>query len=204
MRPYPSAHFLEGATEAMFDLPARAAVPDLASVHRVHADFVWRTLQRFGVREADLDDALQDVFIVVHRRLPEFEGRSRLTTWLYAICQRVALERRRQTQARREDIAAEVPEVADPTAGAPDPERAAQQQEARRRLDAILDELDPERRAAFVMFELEGMSCEEIAEISGVPLGTVYSRLHHARKAFDRAVARWQARDGEAVGRGGR
>ena len=54
------------------------------------------------------------------------------------------------------------------------------------------------------MFELEGMSCEEIAEISGVPLGTVYSRLHHARKAFDRAVARWQARDGEAVGRGGR
>lgn len=193
------ARAVEGVAEAMFDLPGRAAAPDLASVHRAHADFVWRTLQRFGVRDADLDDALQDVFIVVHRRLHEFEGRSRLTTWLYAICQRVALERRRQAQARREEVHAEVPEAHDPAAeGAPDPERAALRREARARLDAILDELEPERRAAFVMFELEGMSCEEIAELSGVPLGTVYSRLHHARKSFDRAVARWQARDGAA------
>lgn len=194
---------LEGAAEAMFDLPGRPSALDLVSVHAAHADFVWRSLQRLGVREADLDDAHQEVFIVVHRRLGEFEGRSRITTWLYAICQRIALERRRQSHARREEIQAEPPENRDPSREcAEDPERAALQREARVRLEAILDELEPERRAAFVMFELEGMSCEEIAEITGVPLGTVYSRLHHARRAFDRAVARWQARDeSEARGR---
>src|ERR1700733_5153994 len=75
---------------------------DLGEVFARHSDFVWRTLQRMGVREADLEDVAQDVFLVVGQRLHEFERRSRVTTWLYGICLRVASTHRRRAWVRRE------------------------------------------------------------------------------------------------------
>lgn len=166
---------------------------DFVSVRTKHLEFVWLTLQRFGVREADLDDAVQEVFVVVFQRLAEFDGRAKVTTWLFAIAQRVAMAARRRAASRREVDADALPEP--PSGPESDPEHAATQREARRRLAAILDEIEPEKRAVFVMFEIEGLECEAIAEMIGVPVGTVYSRLHHARRAFERALTRLHARE---------
>lgn len=162
-------------------------------VYEEHFRFVWRSLRRLGVRESDVPDAVQDVFIVVHRRLPEFEGRSKVTTWLFGICFRVAGDRRKLAHVRRRA------EGDEPLLDTPD-ERVDVAAEAERRqavalLEAILDEFPLEQRAVFTLFELEGMSGEDIAETLEIPLGTVYSRLRLAREAFRKATARLNARD---------
>jgi RNA polymerase sigma-70 factor (ECF subfamily) len=176
-------------TEARGD----AAPPDLLSIHEEHAPFVWLSLQRLGVRSADIEDLLQEVFIVVHKRLATFDGSARMTTWLFGICLRVAAAHRRRAYNRREAI---VPAPAEEAlADSASPEDLASNRQAQARLAAILDTMDLEKRAIFVMFELDELSCEEIAEILGVPLGTVYSRLHAARKAFSAAVVRFEARE---------
>jgi len=155
-------------------------------VYELHADFVWRSLQHLGVRDADLEDLGQEVFVIVHRRLSSFDGRSRLTTWLFGICLHLAQRHRRRGYFRFEFLQAEPPERVDPQT----PEAHYAEAEARQRLECLLDKLSPERRATFVLFELEGMTCEEIAELTAVPVGTVYSRLHLARKLVARAAAR--------------
>ncbi len=166
---------------------------DVASLHAAHADFVWATLQRFGVRDADLEDALQEVFIVVHRRLDSYDGTSKVTTWLFGIAMRVAAAFRRKAHVRRERTMDEVPEGDDADCNTLSPEEAASRREAHVTLMAILDTLDLERRAVFVMFEIEELSCEEIATIVGIPVGTVYSRLHKARKEFAAALEKRRA-----------
>src|SRR5450631_4356797 len=80
-------------------MPLSEQVPESMTLHEIyqrHADFVWRTLRRLGVREAEASDAVQDVFVVVHAKLGQFEGRSSMTTWLFTICRTVARERRRR------------------------------------------------------------------------------------------------------------
>ncbi len=155
---------------------ARALGAD--DVYEQHADFVWRTLQHLGVRSADLEDLGQEVFVTVHRRLSTFDGRSKLTTWLFGICWHLVLRHRRRAYLRFELSQAEPPERIDPHT----PEDRYAGEQARVRLERLLDKLSPERRATFMLFEVEGVSCEEIAELTGVPVGTVYSRLHLARK----------------------
>ena len=173
--------------------PSSASIEE---VYRKHGEFVWASLQRFGVRERDLDDALQEVFVVVHQRLAEFRGDARIRTWLYAICLRVALAHRRRGHVVREKQFEELPELAAHDQNSPEDELLLAQR--RRALDQVLDQLDLEKRALLVMFEIDEMPCEEIAAILDVPLGTVYSRLHAARKAFQKAVTRFrkQARGG--------
>ena len=189
------ADFLErrvGAEEAKAasgDADASAAV---TRIYLANADFVWRSLQRLGVRDPDLDDVLQEVFVVVHQRLHTFDGSAKMTTWLFGICLRVASAYRRRGFRRNETSVAEPPEPTDRKSASPEQDLAAA--ESRRRLDLLLDELDLEKRAVFVMFEVDEMPCEEIAQILGVPLGTVYSRLHAARRSFQKALARMQAR----------
>ena len=166
----------------------------VAEIHDAHADFVWRTLQRLGVSGSDLEDLLQEVFIVVHRRLYTFDRSSRVTTWLYGICLRVAVAHRRRAYFRRERATP----TFDDTPGdepADDPESLALRAEARRRLERALDTLSLEKRAVLVMFELDGLSAGQIAEMLGTPVGTVYSRLSVARTDFARAVARQAKRD---------
>ena len=155
-------------------------------VYELHADFVWRTLQHLGVRSADLEDLGQEVFLVVHRRLSSFDGRSKLTTWLFGICLNLVQRHRRRAYLRLEFLHAEPPERVDPST----PEADYATEEARLRLAQLLAKLSPERRATFMLFEVEGASCEEIAELTGVPVGTVYSRLHLARKEAQKAAAR--------------
>ncbi|WP_437284437.1 RNA polymerase sigma factor [Sorangium sp. So ce406] len=167
-------------------------------VYAQHFRFVWRSLRRLGVPESDAADAVQDVFLVVHRRLPEFEGRSKITTWLYSICFHVARDRRKLAHMRRRAHDDEpLLDCADDRA---DVGAQAERRQAIELLEAILDELPLEQRAVFTLFELDGMGGEEVAELLDVPLGTVYSRLRLARDAFRRAVARLNARDQFRVG----
>lgn len=158
-----------------------------ASVYAAHADFVWASLSRLGVAYDDLGDQMQEVFLVVHRRLDSFDGSSRMTTWLFGICLHVVQAWRRHRRRHPETAVEIVPE---PENHSPSPEDHAAERQARRTLDTILSRMDPEKRAVFVMFELEGLACVPIAEMLGVPVGTVYSRLHAARASFQQELAR--------------
>jgi RNA polymerase sigma-70 factor, ECF subfamily len=159
-------------------------------LYDAHFDFVWRSLRRLGVPLHALDDAAQEVFLVALRRHDEFEGRSAIKTWLFGIAWNVARSLARSPSRREEalpDGVADAQELG--------PQEAASRSEAIRMLYALLDELESERRAVFVMSELEEMSAPEIAEITGTPLNTVYSRLRAARSDFDAALKRRRARD---------
>ncbi len=166
---------------------------DVVSVHAAHGDFVWASLQRLGARDADLEDRFQEVFLVVHQRGGEFEGRSRITTWLFGICLRVMAAHRRRAWVRRERATDDPPEAVAPAADSPD--RSLEQVEAEARLREVLDAMDLDRRAVFVMSVIEEMPADEVAAIVGVPVGTVYSRLHAARRQFDETLRRLDARD---------
>jgi len=162
------------------------------AVYDEHFDFVWRSLRRLGIPTADVSDAVQEVFLVVHRKLHEFEGRARLSTWLYRICLRVASDRRRRAYVRREepsDI-----ERLDTTDFGRNSEQKMVEDEELALLEAALGSLSFEQRAVFSLFELERMSCESIASILEIPLGTVYSRLRLGRAAFRKAMLRELAR----------
>lgn len=150
---------------------------------------VWRTLRRLGVAPAELDDAVQEVFIVVHRRLASFDGRS-LRGWLYAIAVRVASDHRRGAAHRRT-----VPLSETLVDGAPDPARTSELGESVRVLHALLAELDEAKRTVFVLGELEELSVPEIAEALGENPNTIYARLRSARAKFDAAYRRHSARE---------
>lgn len=167
---------------------------DVAAVHAAHADYVWSSLYRLGVRAEDLPDMLQEVFVVVHRRAHTYDGRCRLRTWLYGICLGVAANYRRRAFRKQETLVGDVAD--DARLSSDDPEKALERVQAQERLSLVLEGLTPEKRAVFVMFELEGLSCEIIAEELGVPIGTVYSRLHGARKQFAKVAQRFNAREG--------
>ena len=183
-----------GHQQGVAGAPPSSGPLDVRAVYREHADFVWRSLARLGVRPDDLTDMTQEVFLIVHRQASSWRPESQITTWLYGICRKVASSYRRRAHRRYEDVVAEPPEPPAIAEGGPDARLANQQ--ARAQLDAILSELNADQRAVFVMFEIDEMSCEAIATETGVPLGTVFSRLRAARKAFERGLTRWQAREG--------
>ncbi len=154
-------------------------------VYEQYADFVWRSLQRCGLSSVDLEDAFQEVFIVVHRKLGSFRGHSKMTTWLFGICLRVAKKQRRFALFRRFTVES-APDQADPIT----PERNLERRQASQQVERILRRMSPEQRAVFTMFEIERLDCSEIADTMGVPIGTVYSRLHAARARFRREHVR--------------
>ena len=169
----------------------RRSVPQdtwFRELYERHFGFVWRTLRHLGVREADLSDACQDVFVVVHRRYPSFEARSQVTTWLFQICIHTARDRRRRIHARTEVLGDEAVDRA--FALGTDALSDMERQDKLALFEAALDAMEFEQRAAFVLFEIEGMTGPEAAEALGVPLGTAYSRLRLARDAFLRTVER--------------
>jgi RNA polymerase sigma-70 factor, ECF subfamily len=169
--------------------PAPTAEPPLPSFQQVYAEcapFVWRTLRRLGVREADLEDVCQEAFVVVHRRLPEFDGGASLRTWLFGICRRVASDYRRRAHIRRETAVSEVPEGTLP----PEQVEVVARRQARAVLERILEELDEDKRAVFVLFELEQWPMVEVAQAVGCPPQTAYARLYAARERVKEAVAR--------------
>jgi RNA polymerase sigma-70 factor (ECF subfamily) len=166
---------------------------DFEEVYAAHVDFVWRVLRGMGVPDAIVEDATQDAFVVVHRRLPEFDGRCAIKTWLFEIAYRVACSYRRKGKraASHEPI-----EPFDDTllARGPSPAESAEHTEARRLVEELLDGIDDDKRAVLVLADIEGMSAPEIAVVTATPLNTVYTRLRRARAEFGAALAARQKR----------
>jgi RNA polymerase sigma-70 factor (ECF subfamily) len=171
---------------------------DIDAVYAAHFRYVWRCLRALGVRDAALDDAVHDVFLVVQQKLAQFDGQGAITTWLYAIALRVA--RRARAAARKDawrfesmddEANGAAPRAAAVTLGADEhPERALERGERLSLAQRALDRLDDDKREAFVLSQVEQMSAPEIVEITGLPLNTVYSRIRSARLAFQAEVAR--------------
>lgn len=174
---------------------AEVLVPSFDDVYRDHFAFVWRSAKRLGVREASLDDVVQEVFVIVHRRLAEFEGRSSLKTWLFGITLRVARDHRRSAARKNREAGSEQVDPDTLRATTPGPSEDIERSEAVRLLHTLLDEMDDERREIFVMAELEQMTMPDIASTLGLNVNTAYARLRAARQAFEEGVARAKARD---------
>jgi RNA polymerase sigma-70 factor (ECF subfamily) len=159
-----------------------------------HGPYVWRVLRRLGVRASDVDDVWQETFIVVHRKLGGFEGRSSLRTWLSAIAVRVASDYRNRAHRRREQATEEVPEDTNESRSSQHDELV--DRERRALLDQLIAELKPEQREVLVLYEFAELPMQEVAEALGCPLQTAYSRLHAARRALEQAARREAARRG--------
>lgn len=173
--------------------PGERVAPVVASatfdeVYTASLDFVWRTLKSLGLRPPALEDAIQDVFVVVHRRLADFEGRSSLRTWIYGIAVRVARDHRRR-ERRKGGLS---PLDFEPEDRAPGPHEHAAQSEALSELAAVLEALDEPKREVFVLCDLHELSAPEIAEVLGINLNTAYSRIRAARQEFKAAFERRQ------------
>jgi RNA polymerase sigma-70 factor, ECF subfamily len=156
------------------------ALPAFADIFRDHARFVWRALLGLGVGPSDVKDASQQVFLVLHKRLSSFDGKSTVRTFLYGICLRVASEHRRRAYRRYESPFAAVPE----SGAAATQEACVARRETLEQFQAALDRLQPLHREVFVLYEIEELSMAEIAQAMECPLPTAYSRLRAARKAL--------------------
>jgi RNA polymerase sigma-70 factor (ECF subfamily) len=165
---------------------AAVEIPPFAEVFRTYSSFVWRVLLRLGVAESDVDDVAQEVFLGVHRNLSRFEGRCSLRTWVYGICHRRAVDYRRRASVRPELYSDDPPEQG----VAADQEQGFALSQARQQLARVLDGLDEEKRTVFVLFDIEGVPMDEVAEIVGCPLQTAYSRLYAARRKVEATLAR--------------
>ena len=170
--------------------PKSKLCPTFDEVYAAHFDFVWFSLRRLGVPPAALDDATQDVFVVVYRRLGEFEFRSQIKTWLFGVAMRVAQRQRRDTGPAPTEY--QLDQLPDPSRS---PHDTAARAQALQIMDQILQSMDHERRAVFIMAELEQLPILEIAEVLGLKLNTAYSRLRLARETFNEELKRYRARD---------
>ena len=172
---------------------AHAHAADLKALFQRNYAAVWRLLKRFGVPAAELDDQAQEVFWVAARRMADLQP-GRETAFLYGVAVRVASNAGRRgkspANAANTPQPAECEDLVDPR---PSPEEQLGEQQARQLLDQVLDRMPLELRTAFVLFELEGISVSEIAELEGIPVGTASSRLRRARQEFSALSKRLQA-----------
>jgi RNA polymerase sigma-70 factor (ECF subfamily) len=184
-----------GSTGPSITAQDRRAEHSFESVYRKWFTDVARWVRARGANDADVEDLTQEVFIIVQRKLEQFDGRN-LPGFLYRITERTVRDHRRSRWIRSLFRSpSSFPEIAEPGI---DSLQAIQERERRTALDALLAKMTEKRRTTFVLFEIEGYSGEEIAEIQSLPLDTVWTRLHHARKEFMRLVAELpSARRGE-------
>jgi RNA polymerase sigma-70 factor (ECF subfamily) len=166
---------------------SEARARSFRSLYDAHVDFVWRNLRRLGVPDSEVEDGTQEVFVVAHRRFHEFEDRGHgPRAWLFQIVLRVASGARRHRRRHPE-----VPDggtAIDRESVEPGQADAFARREALSKLDAALATIDLAKRAAFVLHEIEEMTAPEIAQILGIPLNTVYSRLRVARAELEQAL----------------
>lgn len=164
---------------------------DLALLYRDHVDFVVRVVRHLGVQAGVLEDVVHDVFLVVHRRRRDYDGRASIRSWLYGIARRVVYHHHRASnRARRRE------QHASPPSERTSPDRGLAALEALDWVEGFLASLPEEQRMVFVLTELEGMSAPEIAEALGVKLNTVYSRLRLTRHRFSAALANRHREEG--------
>lgn len=174
------------ATTAAGSEPA-APVPSFQELCEHYLAFVWRCARAFGSSADEIDDVVQDVFLVVQRRHAELRDGALARNWIYSITRRVVSTHRRRRRRRDSEAAVDVDALGSPGQS---PLAAAEQQVQVRVLSALLDGLDERKREVFVLAEILEMSGREIADTLGVPMNTVYSRLRAAREEFELSVQR--------------
>ncbi len=155
---------------------------DAEALFVAHAPFVASFLLRMGTPPSDVEDIVQEVFMIAHQKGGYVSGPAAPRSWLAAISVRVLSNKRRSRLRKREDF--ESPVLMTRASEAPSPEESVQARESLLRVQRALDQMDPDHRAPFILYEIEHESCQTIADLLGVPVGTVYSRLHTARKQF--------------------
>jgi len=163
---------------------------DVGLLYDEHVDFVWRMLERFGVAPASIEDAVQEVFLIVHRRRSEFRHASSVKTWLGGVAIRVAKDFRRSSERRtkrEEDIESKIERG---------PHEVVERGQALALLMRALDTLEEDQRTVFVLSELEELTAPEIAEATGANVNTVSSRLRLARKYFNERVEQFRQKAG--------
>lgn len=189
-----------GCTAVQADPDGRAALPPFRTVYNDYFDFVWTSARRLGVQMDAIDDVVQDVFIVVHGRLHTIERPASLRSWIYGVVRRTVstYHRGRRTRTARESPDGPPQDSASPTQ--PSPLDLAMLSEDAKLLWRLLGELDERKREVLILAELEEMTAPEIAEATGIPLNTAYSRLRAARHEFDEALLRHRsAQENEAT-----
>lgn len=174
--------------DARADLLTRARSGDASAFRELYAQHHRQVASQlaFLVPRSDLEDVLQDVFVEVYRSLKRFEGRSAFTTWLYRLTVHVAMKARRKHTRSRLDIVEELPETVDPSAG---PDETALSAERQARVEELLQQLSPKKRAVLVMHDLRGMEAQRIAEILDTNILTVRTRLFYARRELEALAA---------------
>jgi RNA polymerase sigma-70 factor (ECF subfamily) len=183
--------FVLGLGQTAKDLTRADLALQLPDVFRAHADFVWRGLRRLGVPEADADDALQEVFMVVARRLPEYREQGTLRAWLFCIARQVAMHVHR-SEMRRSHRELAGTQVVSPSVY--DPQRALEQKQAADLVQRALNELEESQAMALYLADIEELSVPEIAAALNLPLTTVYGRLRLARTRFEQLLKQFQRR----------
>ncbi len=158
----------------------KAAVDEFTATFDEHVDLVYRFLRSMGLSEHQAEDAVQDVFLIVHQKLSSFEGRSKMSTWICGIARNVAMNHRRR--ANRQGAHHEFDETRVP--GGPSPEDQFQGSESVQKIQAFASRLEGGMREVFSLCFLEEMRAPDVAEILGVPLPTVYSRIRLLRVAL--------------------
>jgi RNA polymerase sigma-70 factor (ECF subfamily) len=181
----------------------RLGALDFDELYEGMVGYVWNIVSRMGVRPSDAEDVVQEVFVTVYRRLGEFEGRARLKTWVFSIAvhfvQHYFRTHVRKPGDRATAKGTEIHVLPDHRENGP--ASHVERMERYDALDRVLAELDQPKRLVFVLAELEEMTLSDIGEVVGANANTVATRLRAARQAFEKALARFQARE---LGRSGR
>jgi RNA polymerase sigma-70 factor (ECF subfamily) len=168
--------------------PERSSALDFDRVYVDYFQHVARWARALGGLPADVDDIAQDVFLVVRRKLHTFAGPS-VAAWLYGITRKTASDYRRRAWFRRLLTGVDRSLESSPPLEHAAASEPFERWEARRLMERVLSRMSHVRRSAFMLFEIEGYSGEEIAALEGIPVATVYTRLHHARRDFLRITA---------------
>lgn len=166
----------------------------LREVYRAELSYVWSSLMRLGIRGPDLQDLTHDVFATAFRRWHSYDPSRPIRPWLFGIAYRLVLDFKRRLNHQREQLGAEL----DGVHGSADTEEALATRQGLELAMEIIRGLELERRAVFVMYELDGQPMAEIAEAMSIPVNTAYSRLRLARQDFNEAVKRLHAREARA------
>ena len=163
---------------------------DFKSIYEAELDYVWNSLRRLGVAPAHLEDLTHDVFAVAWKKLADYDPSRPIRPWLFGIAMRLASDFRQLAWQKREVSGDDV----DAQDAAPTSDEWVARRQAQAMVKKALDTLPMERRAVFVMHELDGIAIPEVAQALDVPLNTAYSRLRLARRDFAEAVEQFRAR----------
>jgi RNA polymerase sigma-70 factor (ECF subfamily) len=178
--------------------PATQGVPAFKAIYAEYFEFVWSSARRLGVVPGAMDDVVQEIFVVIHRRIHTLEQPDSLRSWIYSIVRRTVSGYHRSRRSRNVSDTALAQHVGTQMDAQLTPFDLAEQNEEAKLLWSVLEEIEPRKREVLVLVEFDGMTVPEIAEALEIPVNTAYSRLRAGRIAFEAVLARRAARGGGA------